>query len=155
MTTANSSPYLRTSRNFPITAQPLAVEVNKTYVDIASAVNLRTIGLFPTTVSANTGEQWYLTANQRQQTIRQVYTFTSAGSIAHGIKFGMIGGITKIYGTFTDGANWYPLPYIDVTAANNQVNVIVNDTNIVITAGAGSSPSISSGYVILEWLSTI
>lgn len=60
---------------------------------------------------------------------------------------------TRIYGVFTDGTVYYPLPYVDVVAVNNQVNVVVNATNIVITAGGGAPPSITSGYVILEWLS--
>ena len=44
----NQMPYLQTSRNFPLEAQPLAVEVNKSYVDIANSVNNRMIGLYPT-----------------------------------------------------------------------------------------------------------
>jgi len=55
----------------------------------------------------------------------------------------------------TDGTNWYPLPYVDVIAANNQINVIVTPTDIVITAGAGAPPVITSGWVILEWLAQI
>jgi hypothetical protein len=42
---------------------------------------------------------------------------------------------------------------VDVVSAPNQVNVYVTPTNIVITAGAGSPPSITNGTVILEWLS--
>jgi hypothetical protein len=149
----NSTPYLRTSRHFPQEPQPLAVEINRSYVDTANAVNQRTIGIFPTNVPAVTGESWFVTNNQRQQTFRRVYPFTAAGNIAHGIIFADITGFTRIYGTFTNGTNWYPLPYVDVTAANNQVNVIVTPTNITITAGGGSPPSITQGYVVLEWLS--
>lgn len=149
----NQTPYLRTSRHFPQDAQPLAVEVNRSYVDTANAVNLRTIGIFPVNVPAVTGESWFVSNNQRQQTFRRVYTFTSAGSIAHGINFAGITGFTRTYGEFTNGTNWYPLPYVDVVSATNQVNVIVTPTNIVITAGAGAPPAITNGYVILEWLS--
>jgi hypothetical protein len=149
----NQTPYLRTSRHFPQEAQPLAVEVNRSYVDTANAVNQRTIGIFPTNFPAITGESWFVNNNQRQQTLRQVYLVTGAGNIAHGINFANIAAITKIYGTFTDGTNWYPLPYVDVVSATNQVNVLVNPTNIVIAAGAGAPPAIVSGYVVLEWLS--
>ena len=93
--------------------------------------------------------------NQKQQGFRRVYPFgaiTTATNIAHGLNIPII-QIVRIFGTFTNGTTWYPLPYVDVVAANNQVNVIVTSTNIVITPGAGSPPSISSGYVVLEWLS--
>jgi hypothetical protein len=149
----NRSPYLRTSRNFPIDPQPLAVEINKSYVDIANAVNARTIGIFAP-MPSNTGNAWYLAGrSSKQETIRQVYLVTGAGTIAHGINVATIGGFVAVYGTFTDGTVWYPLPYVDATAANNQVSLTVTSSNIVITAGGGSPPTISSGYVVLEWLS--
>lgn len=148
---AQSAPYLRTSREFPEEIQPLTVEINKSYVDIANAVNQRTIGLFPKGKVAITGESWFLTSS-RQQTLRQVYTFTAAGNIAHGINTSQTGGFVRIFGTFTDGTVWYPLPYVNVVAANNQVSVTVTATNIVITAGGGAPPTITSGFVVLEWL---
>ena len=64
-----------------------------------------------------------------------------------------MGGFTRIYGTFTDGTNWYPLPYVDETSATDQISLVVDATNIAITAGGGAPPSITRGYVILEWLS--
>lgn len=150
----NQVAYLRSSREFPEDLHQLTVEVNKAYVDTANAVNNRTIGIYPVNKPAVTGDNWYLAGgSKRQQTLRQVYTFTSAGSIEHGIKLPNITGFTRIYGTFTDGTNWYPLPYVDVVAANNQVNVIVTPTFIVITAGAGAPPAVVSGYVVIEWLS--
>lgn len=150
----NQAPFLRTSRNFPQEIQALAVEINKSYVDIANSVNQRTIGIFPANTQAITGEQWFVASgNQRQQTLRKVFTFTAAGNIPHGISFTNLSGFTRIYGTFTDGSIWYPLPYVDVTSATNQVNVIVNSTNIVISSGSGTPPTISSGFLVLEWLS--
>lgn len=146
----NASPYLRTTRNFPEEAQPLSVEINRSYLDIAEKVNDRTIGFFPVNVPAITGERWFVSKNQRQQTLRQVYNITGAGSIDHGIK--TIIGFTAIYGTFTDGTVWYPLPYVDAAAATNQVSVKVTATQIVITAGGGA-PAIVSGFIVLEWLS--
>jgi len=150
------SPYLRVQRNFPADTQALMVEINKSYVDIANSVNARTIGIFPVNDPIATGETWFINGESgKQQTLRQVYTFTSAGNIPHGIVLPQISAFTRIYGTFTNGTNWYPLPYVDVNAANNQVNVYVDPTNIVITSGAGAPPSITSGYVVLEWLSQI
>jgi len=149
----NQAPYLRTSRDFPEEAHQLSVELTRSYIDIAARVNDRIIGIFPTNRPAVTGESWYTAGQQRSQTLRQVYLVTGAGSIVHGINTSNIGGFTRIYGTFTNGTNWYPLPYVDVTAANNQVNIVVTATNIVITVGGGSPPSVVSGFVVLEWLS--
>lgn len=151
----NQVPYLRTSRDFPQEAQPLSLELNKAYIDIANVVNNRIIGLFPTSQPGVTGESWFIGGgNSKQQTLRRVYPFTSSNlTIAHGITTSQISGFTRIYGTFVDGSGvWYPLPYVDVLNVTNQVNLIVNTTNIVITLGAGSPPSLANGYVVLEWL---
>lgn len=148
---ANQVPFLRTSRSFPEESQALSVEISKTYVDIANCVNQRTIGLFPTNRPAITGNSWFI-MNQRQQTLRQIYPFTSAGNIAHGLNLSQIAGFAAIYGTFTDGSIYYPLPYVNVVDATNQVSVTVTGTNIVIVAGGGSPPTISKGFVVLEWI---
>lgn len=149
------SPYLRQQRNFPDdNIQALTIEIDRAYVDTAQKVNDRIIGLFPTNTPIATGEQWFLSGQSaRQQTLRQIYTFTAAGNIPHGINLAQIAGFTRIWGTFTDGASWYTLPWVDTVSATNQVNVLVNATNIVITAGGGTPPSITSGFVVLEWLS--
>lgn len=146
--------FIRTSRNFPQEAQPLAVEVNRSYVDIANHINFRTIGIFPTQKASATGESWYTAGTVRQQTLRQVYIVTGSGNIPHGIVFADIVGFTRIYGAFkgADG-NFYPLPYVDPTNATNQISLGINGTNIVVTAGGGAPPIISTGYIVLEWLS--
>lgn len=155
--TIQITPYLRQQRNFPNdNIQALTVELDRSYVDIAQKVNARTIGIFPNNTPVVTGDQWFLAGQpNKQQTLRQVYVFTATGNIAHNINLSQVTAVTKIYGTFTDGTNWYPLPYVDVASATNQVNVVVTPTNITIAAGAGSPPSITSGYVILEWLSQV
>lgn len=149
----NQTPYLRTTREFPEEVYKLSVEVNKAYLDTAQAVNNRTIGIYPTSKPAVTGNSFYLLANSRQQTFRRVYQFFAAGTIAHGITTSQIWGFSSITGTFTDGTIWYPLPYVNATAANNQISLTVDATNIIITAGAGIPPTITKGIVILEWLS--
>ena len=156
--TIQQTPYLRVQRSFPAdNQQALSVELDRSYTDIASKMNARTIGTFALGFPIVTGEQWFLQKGpiEKQQTLRQVYIFTSSGNIPHNINLTEISGFSRIYGTFTDGTNWYPLPYVDVVAANNQVNVIVTPTNIVITAGGGAPPAITSGYVVLEWLSLV
>jgi hypothetical protein len=151
----NKSPYLRTSREFPEDAHDLAVELSKAYLDISNNVNSRTIGNYAT-VPMITGNTWNTVGgNNKRQSLRQVYTFTSAGSINHNIRVADIGGFVNIYGTFTDGTIWYPLPYVNVVNATDQISLTVSATQIVITAGGGSPPSITSGFVVLEWLSQI
>jgi hypothetical protein len=149
----NNNIYLRTSRHFPQEPQQLAVELNKMYLDVANIVNTRTVGTFATQAT-NTGEAWYLSGEaqgNKMQALRQVYTFTAAGNIAHGLTLSQISRFTRIYGVFTDGTNWYPLPYVDSAAATSQILVKVTGTNIVITAGAGA-PAITKGNIVLEWV---
>lgn len=147
----NGSPYLRTSRSFPDTAEALSVELVKSYIETAQAVNDRAIGLYSVNKPSITGQGWFF-SGRKQESFRQVYTFTAAGSIAHGIDTSGIYGFSNMYGVIYDGTNWYPLPYVDVTNVNNQVSLSVSSTNIVVTAGGGSPPSISSGFVVLEWI---
>ena len=148
---ANSVAYLRTTRDFPEEPTQLRMELNKSYIDTANAVNSRTIGLYPSTRPAITGNEYFLSAN-KQQSLRQIYSVTGAGTIPHGINTSNIAGFVQIYGSFTDGTNFYPLPWVDVTAATNQVTVYIDPTNINIVAGSGA-PAIVSGTVVLEWLS--
>jgi hypothetical protein len=150
---ANQVPFLRASRQFPEDLHQFSLEINKAYIEIANAVNNRTISIFPINKPVVNGESWFVSMNKKQQGLRQIYTFTSAGSVPHGINLEAISGFTKIYGTFTDGTYWYPLPYVDVANADNQINIIISGSDIVITAGSGSPPSIQNGYVVLEWIS--
>jgi len=155
----NQVSFLRTSRSFPQDPQALSVELDRAYLDIAQSVNSRIIGLFPANRSSTTGESWFVRppGNQqnnspRQQTSRQVYLVTGTGNIAHGLNLSQIPGFTRIYGTFTNGTNWYSLPYVDSADANNQISLVITPTNIVITAGSGTPPAIISGFVVLEFL---
>lgn len=154
----NQIAYLRTTREFPEEIHQLTVEVNRSYVDIANAVNARTIGIFPKNRPAITGESWFLT-NQRQQTLRQVYTF---GPIAPGailtIPYIVNGFIqfTRIYGTcLTALPDARPIPYASV-AANANIDLRVDTVNfLIVIANGAAAPAINSGIIILEWLSPI
>lgn len=150
----NQVSYLRTTRDFPEDPQALRIELLKGYIDTANAVNSRTIGLFPVNRPAVSGEEWFLNGpNQRQQGQRQVYSFTTFSNIAHGLTITNLSRFVRIFGAFTDGSVWYPLPFVDPTAAN-QVGVKITSTNIVFTAGGGA-PAVTSGIVVLEWLNNV
>jgi len=150
----NQTPFLRTSRNFPMEQQPLVVEINRSYIDIAEKMNTRTIGIYPANTAAITGESWFITT-QKQQTLRQIYTFTATGNIAHGLNWNSVSMISpRSYGSFTDGTNWYGTMYASNTTIAGQISFYLTLTNIVVSAGAGA-PSITKGIIVLEWLSQV
>jgi|SRR5579872_2478363 len=148
----NQTVFLRTSREFPEDLHQLTVEQNKSYVDIAQAVNVRTIGLFPTTRPSQNGESWFVSANTRQQGLQQVYTFTATGNIPHGITHFQPSQIVDLFGSYTDNTNAYGVIFGTTVAIAGQLSAYVTPTNIVIQAGAGA-PSITSGTVVLKWIS--
>lgn len=148
----NEIAYLRTTRNFPQEPGILSIELSKSYLDTATAINDRIIGLFPTNRSAITGERWFLTANREQQTIRQVYTFTSTASITHNIQFVIPGQFIRCFGSYTDGTNTYGLIFGTSVAIAGQISFYITSTQIVFVVGAGA-PALSSGVICIEWIS--
>lgn len=156
MTTNNFqiSPFLTSQRKFPHSnLSDLALQSDLAYIDVAQKMNLRVIGVFPVNFPVLTGETWFLTGqNLRQQTLRQVYTFTAAGNIAHGINFTSVSTFTNCFGSFTDGTNYYGAIYASNVAIAGQVSFYITPTNIVVLAGAGA-PAIVTGVIVLTWLS--
>jgi hypothetical protein len=157
-TNQQQQPYLPNSRDFPVQSPTLLEpELVKSYIDIAQAVNVRTIGIFER-LQIVTGERWFsadpTNALRKRQTFRQVFTFgaiAAGGSLAitHGIT-GIV-AFTKIVGTcVTDAPDYRPIPYASV-AANANIDIRVTSTQIIISVGAGS-PNLVSGIVILEYL---
>jgi hypothetical protein len=135
--------------------------MNKTYIDIANAVNNRTISIFPANRSAITGESWFI-KNQRQQSFRQIYPFgaISAGSeLDIPIDISNFTMFTRIYGTvITTTPDYRPLPYTDPTTSTTGMALLVGPImgilNIRIVLGATAQP-VTSGNVVLEWLSQV
>jgi hypothetical protein len=148
----NMSPYLATSRKFPQEVSELAYHTNVSYVDVANAVNNRTISLFPSVRPAITGESWFLQQNQKQGGFRQAYPFTSTASITHNIVLNDLERMVRMYGSYTDGTNWYGLIGASTTAIAGQISFYMTPTQIVFVSGAGA-PTLTKGTVILEWLS--
>lgn len=161
----NQVPYLRTSREFPTDPHTLTVEIDKAYLDIAGAVNNRTIGIYTTGNPSITGEQWFLN-NTRFQTLRQVYTF---GSIATNTELDIpvivtnFVQYTKIYGTVitTNGSSgqpdYRPLPYCAPGPSDSialLVGVVGGKLQIRIVLGS-TAPPVSSGLVVLEWMNKV
>lgn len=158
----NQVPYLRSSRQFPEDIHQLCVEVNRSYIDIANAVNNRTISIFPSNLPAVTGESWYLNENRRQQTFRKAYSF---GTISSGSELDIPTGITdfvsftRIWGVITTNVvDYRPIPYIDVSSLDNGVSILVGEVagmqQIRIILGV-SAPPVTSGIAVLEYLTNI
>lgn len=156
----NQVAFLRTSRLFPEDLKQLSVESNKSYLDVASAVNLRTIGIYPVNTSAITGNSYYLT-NQRQQSLRRVYTFgPSTADINLGFKLNNISQIVQMSGVYKDATlTFYGLIPATSVAIAGQISFYVTENGasttsdvikIVVDAGA---PILQSGIIILEWIS--
>jgi hypothetical protein len=150
----NQVAYLKSSRNFPQDLQELAFQSNTSYVDIANAVNLRIIGIFPTNRPAITGESWYLTKNQRQQTLRQTYNITSTTAINHGIQVIDPDQFTRCFGSYTNGTSSFGLFWATSVAIAGQITFYLTSSQIVFLVGAGA-PALIKGKVTLEWLSPI
>lgn len=154
----NQVAYLRTSRNFPTEINDLTLEISKSYIDIANTVNSRTIGIFPNRVAAVTGEAWFLTNNQRQQGLRQAYSFTTTANIDLGFKIREVSRFTRFYGAYTDGTNWYGLIGGSNVAIAGQISFYVLSTanpqtdQIAFLVGGGA-PAVTLGQLVLEWIS--
>ncbi len=148
----NQVSYLRTSRSFPKDINELTEELNKSYIDTANSVNTRTIGIYPTNRPAITGETFFIQNNQKQQGLRQVYTFTTTAAIPHGIIFTQIDQFSRCYGEYTDGTNWYGLVSGSSVAIAGQISFYLTPTNITFLMGGGA-PFVTRGIVTLEWIS--
>lgn len=149
------SPYLKSQWQFPYEdLRGLSTQIDISYIDISQKVNARTIGTFAVNFPLVTGERWYLNgATTPFQGLRQVYTFTGAGNIPHGINFTAISQFTsKCYGSYTDGTNWYGAIYASSVGIAGQVTFSITPTNIVVLVDA-AAPAVTSGTIVLEWLS--
>lgn len=155
----NQSPYLRTTREFPEDLHQLTVEVNKSYLDIASAVNNRTIGIYPSTRSAITGNAYYVTGTAKQPSLRQMYPFQTINtgtSLVIPTQLRNYENIVLLIGTcITDRPDYRPIPYVDATLTDQiSIRFDITTTSIIITNGT-TAPNILSGLAIIEWLGSI
>ena len=151
----NSGAYLRVAREFPYDPDKLNLQINKSWVDIANAVNVRMNGAFPINGAAITGEEWFLTGNQKQQTLRKVYVFTTTTSINHGILINDPDQFTRCWGSYTDGTDSFGIIWGNSggTIPNN-ISFYITATQIVFQVDAGAA-ALTSGRIILEWLSSV
>lgn len=162
--TRNQTPYLITSRKFPVNnPQQLDAELSKFCTDVSDAVNDRINGIFET-FQIVTGENWYnlnfqppyKNQQKRRQSYRYLFTF---GAIEPGTPLAITHGITGITqithhtggGVVTDIPDFRIVPYVSATLATDQIELQVTPTQIIIINGS-TAPAIVSGYVDLEYL---
>ncbi len=133
------------------------IKLQAILTDISLKLNMREVGFYYLNETP-TGEQWpRISNNTPRTTLRQVYQFGAiAAGAALNIPMNIIGftilTFTHMYGTIkTDVPDDRPLPYADAAVVTNQVSLLRNGANIVITNGA-TAPNITSGIVVLEYL---
>lgn len=151
----NQVAYIKSSREFPPDLGQIANILTRAYPEIANAINDRTIGLFPITRPAVTGNAYYLFRNQKQQSLREVYTFETTVPILHNIDFNQVSYIGSMYGQYTDGTNWYGI--IPGTSAPagiaGQLVFYLSPTQIIFIPGGGTMPALTKGIIVIEWIS--
>ncbi len=147
--------YLRTTRDFSkVSVEELCIDVSKAYLDTANAVNLRTLGIYPTNKSVVSGNSFYLNGNKRQQSLRQVFTFSSTAAITHGITVTDPSFFINCYGSYTNGVNSFGLFFGSSVAIAGQITFYVTPTQIIFLTGAGA-PSLTQGIVVIEYMSSV
>lgn len=157
---ANSqAPFLPTSQVFPEEESQLLIVHTDVYASSAQAINIRQIGTYDKLEQIN-GQFFFndTTPSKKRLAYRQTYSFgaTAAGAttlVAHNISgVNSIVTFTHIYGTcITAVIDNRPIPYASVTAIGEQIEVLIDATNINISNGA-AAPAITSGIIVLEYL---
>lgn len=152
--------YLITSREFPKEPSELEPVLSKSYVEIAQAVNVRTIGTF-NTFQIVTGDRYYNTSNplQLRQSYRTLFTFgavASGASTTISFNSSAITESAHIYGnciTADNTTKFRCIPYASATDVTKQIQIDIDTTasTIIITNGAGA-PNILSGNIIFEYM---
>jgi hypothetical protein len=160
-------PYLKVQWLFPNTdLKDMSAQMDKAYIDIASKVNDRVIGIYPERKIVPTGSKWYLNGYTRAlQTFREVIVFPAMASgtflnidtgVPNLISFTSINGVAAL----DTGTDWRPLPYVDPSLLTTSMTVLVEpnpsggNQSVKVVLGA-TAPNISAAYVTIEWLSSV
>lgn len=156
----NQSPYVKTTRLFPEDIPSLIQEINVSYVETANALNDRTIGLYPTVRPAITGNNYFF-SGKKQQSLRQVYTFTNTSNIPLGFKLDKIFRIAQGYGTYNSGNFVFGLIYGTNVAIAGQISFYLEvdatstTSDLIKFVVDAAAPALTSGEIIIEWISNI
>jgi len=153
-------PFLDKSPIFSKDKEQFLVKVTSLHSDIANAVNSREISVYEEKVQVNTGNQFSIpfVAGQplkKKNSYRKVFYF---GAIPPGAPPLLIPHnipnlieCTKIEATcITAIPDFRPIPYVSTILVTDQISILVDAANVVITNGA-TSPAIVSGKAVIEY----
>ena len=147
--------FLPTSEAFSGDQQQFLVKLPAVYTNIANAVNVREIALHEDGQQILTGNQYSIPGNTstKRYSFRKTFYFGAIPAntdfhIAHGLT-GVV-QYTKIYGTYKTATDFRPLPYVSINAADRQVSLRVDATDIHVHTGLNARP-IVSGIVEIEY----
>ena len=146
-----STPFLPQNRSFSKDPEQFLIQITNLYADIARYLNAREIGGYQN-IEQVSGQFFTDTTNAQQPKsgFRKVFPFSDANlNFAHNIS--NLTRTSYIGGSFTDGSNFYPLPFVTADAGADQVEIYLTSTNVVIVKG-GFAPAITDGLVIVEYL---
>lgn len=155
------SPFLITTRNFPLDSVKLEPILSKAYTDIATVTNLKTTGIYEKLQVAiadtyfNNGNN--PDANVKRQAFRQTYELASIqnglNTIATNIAITSTTRFVKIYGIAESATLAVPLTPWNMTRTDDAPYLDVNKStgNIEITTNTGNWTTFSA-IVILEYL---
>jgi len=162
----NQQPYIRTTWDLPDNSiNELVSQLDRDYIEIANAINYRTIGIFPANRPAIGGESWFFTS-KRQQNLRQIYQFNGPIAaypfdIPHNLDLYTIDYFTKCQGSIqTTSLNWIGAIYGSGNPLAGQITFVVLtnsapgvlDGNIRLL-NAAPTPVVKKGVIILDWVS--
>lgn len=137
--------------------------------NIALVANIKDSGYYIETEFIN-GQLWFenkslsvTTSNSKTPDYRQVFRKVidfgalpnaTSKSVAHGLTANSDLTFTRIYGTASDttGFTYLPIPYASQVAANNSIELSLDNTNVVIDTGAVDRTAYDTCYVVMEYI---
>ena len=155
------SPFLITTRNFPIDSVKLEPILSKAYTDIANVANVKTTGIYEKLQVAiadiyfNNGNS--TDPNVKRQAYRQTYELVSIqnglNTIPSNISITSTTRFVKIYGIAESATLAVPLTPWNMTLTDDAVYLDVNKTtgNIEITTNTGNWTTFSA-IIVLEYI---
>ena len=150
MTFSTSGNFLPETIDIPQQQKDLSPYLKTRLEEIIRLLNRKDTGTYDLAELQNNQQFFGANPQVKRFAFRKVFQFTGALlTFPHNITGATV--YTRIYGTFQTAADSRPLPYVDAALITNQVAVLVNAANIVITVGA-TAPAIISGILVLEYL---
>lgn len=140
----------------------LLVRLYQNINNIVLALNIKDSGYYDQTQFVN-GQLFFpntILPQQYRQVQRIVINFgtlpnATSISIAHGITVNANTTFTRIYGAATNNTqtSFIPIPYSSASSVNNNIELEITDTDVIITTSADYSAYITT-YIIVEFLQT-